>query len=708
MKALRFRVQNYRNIDDSGWIDLDQVTAFVGRNESGKTALLKALHKFNPASAETYNPQKEFPRDRYTRDYLAGQRSRSKWPACSVEFEIPETIASKATNDAEPPTSFPKTFTATRYYDGSLDLRYDPEAPDQPVSPEPLIEALKSLASEARRLPAGDGEDVEQAQNRRTDLVELADRWERELKDETDLRTASWQESLGELHRELNERSDPLTADAIESLLNILSPITQEAGKPPIAKQLDELLKDKLPVMIYFENYGILESAIWLPRFIEDLGRDRDNPRVRTINAMFKLVALDAKEIEELGDKNARDALAQGHQPNESQLRADRQNIDERAIRLNSASIDISERFSNWWSQRRHTIRYDVDGEYFRIWVTDNLRPHVEIELESRSKGFQWFFSFYLVFLAESNQGHEDAILLLDEPGLNLHPTAQQELISFFEELSLTNQLAYTTHSPFLIDGENLHRVRPVYEEDTGHSKVTSTWWPDDRDTIFPLQAAAGYAMVQNLLQHQKNLLVEGMSDFYYLQALSIQCARTNRQTLPDEIHITPCGGTKNVGLIASLFLGQNARPVVILDTDQAGRERKNSLLRELYAGHDSSIVMLDDAIGRTGEEIEIEDIIGEEIIVKEVSNLLGIPIEVNQQDQTASGVVNQIQAAAKRQEINLGIGWKARVALALVGSWAEKKTTLPDEVLDAAAQLFQVINRSFYGYEENPGQITR
>ena len=702
MKALRFRVQNFRNIDDSGWIDLEQVTAFVGRNESGKTALLKALHKFNPASQERYDPQKEFPRDRYTRDYLAGRSSRKKWPACAVEFEIPETITTKIVNDAGLPSSLPKTVTATRYYDGSLDLRYEPEAPDQPVSPRPLIEALKSLASEARRLPAGDGESEEQAQTRRTDLVEVADRWERELKDETDLRTATWQESLEELRGELNARANPVTADAIESLLNILMPITREAGKPPIAQQLDELLEKALPVMIYFENYGILDSAIWLPRFIDDLGRDRDNPRVRTINAMFELVALDAKEIEELGDKNARNALAQGNQPNESQLRADRQNIDERAIRLNSASIDISERFSNWWSQRRHTIRYDVDGEYFRIWVTDNLRPHVEIELESRSKGFQWFFSFYLVFLAESNQGHEDAILLLDEPGLNLHPTAQQELISFFEELSQTNQLAYTTHSPFLIDGENLHRVRPVYEEDTGHSKVTSTWWPDDRDTIFPLQAAAGYAMIQNLLQHQKNLLVEGMSDFYYLQALSVQCARTSRQTLPDEIHITPCGGTKNVGLIASLFLGQNARPVVILDTDQAGRDRKNSLLRELYAGYDSSIVMLDDAIGRNGEEIEIEDIIGEEILVNAVSNLLDTPLEVDEGDRTAGGVVNRIQAAAKRHGINLGAGWKAQAALELVGNWAESRTTLPDDVLDAAARLFQVINRSFYGSEEN------
>src|SRR5258707_10419261 len=61
----KFRVRNFRNIDDSGWIPVEPVTALVGRNESGKTALLKALHKFNPATEEPYNPQREFPRDRF-------------------------------------------------------------------------------------------------------------------------------------------------------------------------------------------------------------------------------------------------------------------------------------------------------------------------------------------------------------------------------------------------------------------------------------------------------------------------------------------------------------------------------------------------------------------------------------------------------------------------------------------------------------------
>jgi predicted ATP-dependent endonuclease of OLD family len=187
----------------------------------------------------------------------------------------------------------------------------------------------------------------------------------------------------------------------------------------------------------------------------------------------------------------------------------------------------------------------------------------VRIELEGRSRGFQWFFSFYLVFLVESEEGHKDAILLLDEPGLHLHPTAQQELIAFFERLSHDNQLIYTTHSPFLIDGEHLHRVRPVTEDDTGHSRITVEAWPSDRETIFPLQAAAGYAMVRGLFQHKNNALVEGMSDYYYLHALGAQCRASGRDALPDDIYVTPCGGTKNVGQIASLFLGQEVRPLV-------------------------------------------------------------------------------------------------------------------------------------------------
>jgi predicted ATPase len=43
----------------------------------------------------------------------------------------------------------------------------------------------------------------------------------------------------------------------------------------------------------------------------------------------------------------------------------------------------------------------------------------------------QWFLSFYLVFLVESVGTHQGAVLLLDEPGLSLHPLAQRDLSGF-------------------------------------------------------------------------------------------------------------------------------------------------------------------------------------------------------------------------------------------------------------------------------------
>jgi energy-coupling factor transporter ATP-binding protein EcfA2 len=696
MKAVRFRVQNFRNIDDSDWISLERVSAFVGRNESGKTSLLKALHKFNPATPEPYDAQREFPRDRYTRDYVSNGSKGEDWQVCSVEFAIPKEIrthiAELLDNGGKPPTKV----TLTRYYDGSLEFEYAPTIDEKPLAPEPILTALGAFASSARRLAAPAVDQEEATAAKRTALVEWTTGWKDKLESVDDLRGGEGAKLLTALRKEAEGKSNPQTADMVEALQSAVAPVLEAAGKGPIIDMIDKIIEQNLPVLIYFENYGILDSAIWLPRFLEDLGRDATHPRVRTINAMFKHVGLDPREIAELGDEQARESRQQGNQPTPDQIAADQRHKEERAIRLNSASLDISEKFSTWWSQRRHKIRYHADGDYFRIWIADDRRPDVEIELEARSKGFQWFFSFYLVFLVESEAGHKDAILLLDEPGLHLHPTAQQELIAFFEKLSETNQLAYTTHSPFLIDGEHLHRVRPVTEDDTGHSRITAETWPMDRETIFPLQAAAGYAMIRGLFQHRKNVLVEGMSDFYYLHALSQQCVRSDRSALPDDIYITPCGGTKNVGYFASLFLGHEVRPLVLLDGDEAGRVRRNALMKELYAAHNSGIIMLDEVLNRTGQEVEIEDILGEATILEGVKTILGKSLKLNDADRKAGSLPSQIEAAAKRQTIDLPKGWKASVALHLVSSWAENGAALTDEILDAAASLFTVLSGGF------------
>ena len=687
--AKKFQVLNYRNIDDSGWIPLEPVTAFVGRNESGKTALLKALHKFNPAIEEPYDAQREFPRNRFRDEY----QDDENWPVCRVEFELSDEF-SKELEDLLNGAEVPKKAVLTRSYNGYLEIEYDTEVPDDPVDPEELTNALDVFAKGARRL-AEPSEDQEGAPAElRTILVNWADGMKDAVGKLQDLRGEEGIELLGHVRKEANEHAQPSAAALVEVLLEKVEELRGRANTKTVLEQLNEAIKDELPVFIYFENYGILDSAVYLPRFLEDLSRDPKDPRIRTIDAMFKHVKLTAAEVADLGHEKAAAALSAGQPVTKDMMQSDLKSKELRSVMLSSASLDISKKFSQLFGQRQYKIKYRADGQYFRIWVSDNRRPDVDIELESRSKGFQWFFSFFLVFLVESDEGHEDAILLLDEPGLHLHPTAQQGLISFFENLAKDNPLIYTTHSPFMIDGEHLHRVRPVTEDDTGHSRISVDSWPEDTETIFPLQAAAGYAMVRGLFKNKKNVLVEGLTDYLYLHGLNLCCHALRRKGLPEDIYITPCGGTKMVGHIASLFLGQQVRPVVLLDGDDAGRVRRDALMKELYAGHERAVLMLGDVLEK--EKCETEDIIGEATILPVLKEVVG-KVSLNQDDRSKGSLVDQIKSAAMRHGVELPDGWKPEVAQRIVRAWSRTEPKdMPGEILDRAEALFRELTSRF------------
>lgn len=65
MHLRRFLVQNFRSVLDSGWIESDAVTTLVGVNEAGKSNLLLALWKMNPASDGKINKLEDIPRSKY-------------------------------------------------------------------------------------------------------------------------------------------------------------------------------------------------------------------------------------------------------------------------------------------------------------------------------------------------------------------------------------------------------------------------------------------------------------------------------------------------------------------------------------------------------------------------------------------------------------------------------------------------------------------
>ncbi len=210
----------------------------------------------------------------------------------------------------------------------------------------------------------------------------------------------------------------------------------------------------------------------------------------------------------------------------------------------------MTKEFKSWWKQGDYRFRFEADGDHFRIWVSDDRRPE-EVELENRSTGLQWFLSFYLVFLVESQGDHEDAILLLDEPGLSLHPLAQRDLSAFFDGTTKTNQIIYTTHSPFLVDPDRLDRVRKVYVAADGSTESSPNLRQSGAD---PAHAGAAYAVysalnlnvAESLLLGCRPIVVEGASDQHYLTMIKALLISAGKITPRRELVFPPAGGTKN------------------------------------------------------------------------------------------------------------------------------------------------------------------
>jgi hypothetical protein len=87
MKLTEFRVCNYRNVVDSGWVNVQRVTALVGQNEGGKSNLCEALYRLNPFETEAlYDIDEDWPADDW------GGRNRTAI-VCEAKFVLSDKTA---------------------------------------------------------------------------------------------------------------------------------------------------------------------------------------------------------------------------------------------------------------------------------------------------------------------------------------------------------------------------------------------------------------------------------------------------------------------------------------------------------------------------------------------------------------------------------------------------------------------------------------
>ena len=462
-----------------------------------------------------------------------------------------------------------------------------------------------------------------------------------------------------------------------------------------IGKAAFDKICELIPKFVYYSEYGNLDSDLYLPHVNDSLSRidsltGKERMKARTLKTLFGHLKLNPDQILSLGvEENTPDDNPD--QKTEEQIESESRNKQERYAKLDSAGTRLTKQFRDWWSQGNYIFNFNADGYYFRIFVSDDERPE-KIELESRSKGLQWFFSFFLVFLAESKDVHKNCVLLLDEPGLGLHPTAQADLIRFFNQLSDTNQLIYTTHLPFLVDHNNLDRVKAVYTEN-GLTKITNDLSKADKErkAIQPVNAAIGISVSESLLVGCDIVIVEGVSDQFYLTMIKNYLIAKNKFTPKREMVFIPVGGVKGVKPVVSIIQGsQSSLPYTLIDSDAAGKAAKTSLENGFYSSDKDKVLQTDKYCEKS--DSEIEDLIPTRLLVDCFDRLYWTEngLDENSIDATKP-IVPQLKKFAEENQLDLGknIGWKVELSKRVKQKFAGE---LDEGVEDQWVKLFEAL----------------
>lgn len=661
MRLLKFKVENFRSVVDSGWVDAEQVTSLIGVNESGKTNLLLPLWKLNPAREGEIKPTSDYPKG----NYAAIKENPKLFWFIHAHFSTDTLVSELEKLTGQPATVLDVVYVA-KNFEGDLWVGFPHFKPTEIPSAE-LRSALDSAHAEIERMSAL----AEEGAMKNTLLQRITSAHATVLSEQP---TSAEQCAaiLSDLKEAIPEAIAPTSSIVpryqrlVESIIEMERQV--KAPAPNEIVGVRDLILSKLPKFVYYSNYGNLDSEIYLPHVVENLKRTdlgaREAAKARTLRVLFSFVRLKAEEILELGKDFPQ---AAGRAPTPEEIAAIATKKRERTILLNSAGTDLTKSFRNWWKQGDYTFDFQADGDHFRIWVSDKRRPE-KVELEDRSSGLQWFLSFYLIFLVESTGDHSNAILLLDEPGLSLHPLAQRDLSAFFENLATTNQIIYTTHSPFLVDADMLDRVRKVYVAGDGSTKASPDLRSGSEDprksgATYAIYSALNMSVAESLLYGCDPVVVEGPSDQHYLATIKIALIGAKRINPKRELVFPPSHGANNAKVVASILSGKDEQlPAMLLDGDAAGKKMARDLQNGLYQAEKQKILTTDKYVGF--ENSEIEDLFPPEFLATIVDRW-GRSADVAFADVLKGGqpIVPQIENWAKSQKLDLYEGWKVDIA---------------------------------------------
>lgn len=555
MKLVNVTVHKYKSYDQEQTFSIDDdITIIVGKNESGKTAILEAIAKTNYFSNDEdfkFNSTHDYPRKEKKKYDKLGEIGK----AISCTYQLSEDEISKIEKDIGKNVVNNWEFTVTTKYDNCRTI-LNPEI-NLSIFWEFIAKNFGLKDTYKDKILAIDDKD---------DLLDLIEEYKQSSTEED----KNFFNTLNQIKEKYLTKLD--WDNFIQAYL------------------WEKHFKLNIPKFMYFDEYYELPSKIDL----STISNSSSSQEIKTAKALLELADVNLDDL-----KNP-------------------DSYEDFKAELEATSSEITQHIFKYWTNNTGIrVQFDIETDashYNNVKKYLNIRVfsdkyHISLPLSNRSKGFNWFFSFIVWFSRIQEDKNNQYILLLDEPGLNLHAAAQADLLRFLDDLSEDYQIIYTTHSPFMVPQNSLQRVRTVYESKNG-TTINEAIEERDSDTLFPLQAALGYDIAQNLFINKNNLLVEGVSDLIYLTMMSSILQSSGKQGLRDDITIVPVGGLDKVTAFISLLKGQNLNIVCALDTftDQKGKARLNNLIEQKII-KDKNILFFNNFSRSVGDVADLEDL---------------------------------------------------------------------------------------------------
>jgi hypothetical protein len=600
MRLKKARVRKYRSIRDSGWFNVEEAkTILVGPNEAGKTALLEALQKINPAgeAVRNFDALRDYPRSEFN-DIISGK----------VRLEDTTIVEARFALEPEDKEEIPAEFRDCEYLYG--------RRPDN--------SSWHALSGGPARTTYGDI---------KKDLARLCAHIDSRVPSPAEgvLATPTPSAPVSALTRDWAD-SDEIKgnrATELKASLEKVFPYVEE-GNETEEKRYDQLiaavgaderrysalkaLHQRLPIFVRFRDYFRVRPLVHLEHLAQRVEKNLVDDEYYDYGnqCLLRLLGFSARELSDLGK------AAEPQPGNSEALQKYRDQLDRRAYQLNAASVRLTEDLRRVWmpdSKRAEADRLRVvaDGQYLKVVVEDDLG--VEIELDQRSEGFQWLVSFFVVFFAEAADKHKNAVLLLDEPGLSLHGLKQCDFRTTISRLAESNQTLYTTHSPFLVGPDELNLVRVVEMTDRQiGTKVRTNVTAQDPAALLPLQEALGYDLAQSLFANHRNLVLESLTDYWYVDAVAQLLRDAKIVDLNEKIALLPASGTGKIVYWATILHAHKLKVAALLDSDMAGDQAANQETLVHTLGN-KAVLRTKDAYSGAVEKPAVEDLLRKTLV---------------------------------------------------------------------------------------------